>query len=80
MDNFIEFLEATKVLTPIKRHLVVLGGYKSHIPLDVIVKAKQHRVDLITLLVILAMNYSHLMRHAIDSLNNHLKHIEMFGV
>ena len=49
MDKFIKLLKARKVLSPTRRHLVVLDGHKTHVTLDVIVKAKQHGVDLLTL-------------------------------
>ena len=37
------------MLNSTRRHLVVLDGHKSHVNLDVIMKAKQHGVDLLTL-------------------------------
>ena len=49
MDQFIEILEDRKLFSLISRHLIVLDGYKSHVTLDVIAKAKQHEVDFITL-------------------------------
>ena len=49
MDKFIQVLEGRKILNPTKRHLVVLDGHKSHVTLDVIVKARQYGVDLLIL-------------------------------
>ena len=49
MDHFIEQLEELGNLSPSNRHLIVLDGHKSHLTLDVIQKAKEHGVDMISL-------------------------------
>ena len=49
MAKFLEILKEKKIMCFTRRHLVVLDGYNSHITLNVIIKAKTHSVDLITL-------------------------------
>ena len=45
MKQFIKILQERRGLSPIKRHMVVLDGHKSHATLDVIVNAKMHGID-----------------------------------
>ena len=47
MSKFIDILERRRILSPTRRHLVVLDGHKSHV--KVIVSAKNHGIDLTTL-------------------------------
>ena len=49
MENFIAILERKNNLNLTKTHLVILDGHKSHVILEVIAKAKEHGVDVITL-------------------------------
>ena len=49
MDKFVKLLKKKKVLSPLRKHLVVLDGYNSHITLEVIIKAKECGIDLLTL-------------------------------
>ena len=49
MSKFIEILERRRILSPTRRHLVVLDAHKNHVPLKVIVSEKNHGIDLITL-------------------------------
>ena len=49
MSKFIDILETRKIISPTRRHLVVLDGHKSHVTLKVIVSAKNHEIDLISL-------------------------------
>ena len=49
MGKFIDILERRQILSSTRRHLIVLDGYKSRVTLEVIVKEKEHGVDLITL-------------------------------
>ena len=48
MDHFIEQLQ-TSDLGPTNRHLILLNGHKSHVTLEVIQKAKENGIDMITL-------------------------------
>ena len=44
MEKFIAFLESRpRVFSPTRRHFVILDGYKFHVILDVIIKAKHHK-------------------------------------
>ena len=49
MDHFIEQLEELGDLSPTNKHLILLDGYKSHVTLGVIQKAKKHGIDLVSL-------------------------------
>ena len=49
IQKFIVILELRRDFSPIRRHIVILDAYKSHITLKIILKAKTHGVDLITL-------------------------------
>ena len=49
MDHFIEHLKDLQLLSPSNRHLIILDGYKSHLTLEVIQKAREHGVDMINL-------------------------------
>ena len=49
MDKFVKILKKKKVLSPLRKHLVVPDGYNSHITLEVIIKAKEYGIDLLTL-------------------------------
>ena len=44
MDHFIHKMESQE-----RRHLLVLGGYKSHMNLEILMKAKHHGIDMISL-------------------------------
>ena len=48
MDRFIHKMEGHG-LFQIARHLVVLDGHKSHINLDIRIKAKFHNIDIISI-------------------------------
>ena len=49
MDHFIEHLHDLQLLSPSNRHLIILDGHKSHLTLEVIQKAKEHGVDMLSL-------------------------------
>ena len=50
MDGpFIEQLEDMESLSPTNKHLIILDGHKSHVTLEVILKAKAHGIDVISL-------------------------------
>ena len=49
-DKFIEILEGRKLLNLTTKHMILLNGHKSHVTLQVIIKAKQYSIDLISLL------------------------------
>ena len=49
MDHFIEQLHDIQLLSPSNRHLIILDGHKSHLTLEVIQKAKEHVVDMLSL-------------------------------
>ena len=49
MDHFIRKLESQEILSQKKRHLLILDGHKSHINLDILLKAKEHGIDMISL-------------------------------
>ena len=48
MDNFIYKMESKKRLSHEKKHLFILNGHKSHINLEVFLKAKNHGIDMIS--------------------------------
>ena len=49
MDNFIHKMESQERLSQERRHLIILNGHKSHIDLEVLIKAKDHGIDMISL-------------------------------
>ena len=49
MTFFIRHHEKKENLGPIKKMLLILNGYKSHVTLEVLLKAKNHRVDMVSL-------------------------------
>ena len=49
MDHFIKHLEDLQLLSPSNRHLIILDGHKSHLTLEVIQKAIEHGIDIISL-------------------------------
>ena len=46
MDHFIHKMESQKRLSQERRHLLILDGHKSHINLEVLIKAKDHGIDM----------------------------------
>ena len=49
MSLFLNYHERMKFFSPTKRFLLVLDGHKSHISLQVLLKAKEHGVDMVSL-------------------------------
>ena len=49
MDHFIHKFEKEESLSQERRHLVILDGHKSHINLKVLMIAKDHGIDMISL-------------------------------
>ena len=49
MDHFIHKLENKERLSQERRHLLILDEYKSHIRLDILIKAKSHSIDMISI-------------------------------
>ena len=49
MDHFIYKMEKEDTLSHEKIHLLILDGHKSHIDLEVLMKGKNHGVDMISL-------------------------------
>ena len=49
MDHFIHKMESQERLSQERRHLIILDGHKSHINLEVLIKAKDHGIDMISL-------------------------------
>ena len=49
MDHFIHKMESEGRLSQEQRHLLILDGHKSHISMDVLLKAKEHHIDMISL-------------------------------
>ena len=49
VDYFIYKLESQEILSQEKRHLLILDGHKSHINLEILLKAKEHGIDMISL-------------------------------
>jgi hypothetical protein len=49
MDHFIEAMKKKGGMSPIQRHLMILDGHNSHVILDVIVKANEAGLDMVTL-------------------------------
>ena len=49
MDHFIHKLEREEGLFQSRRHLLVLDGHKSHMNLDILIKAKDHGIDMLCL-------------------------------
>ena len=49
MSFFITHHERKGSLGPIKKMLLILDGYKNHITLEVLMKAKEHGVDMVSL-------------------------------
>jgi hypothetical protein len=47
--HFVEALESRGRISPTNRHLLILDGHNSHVTLDVVYKAKQNGLDLLTL-------------------------------
>ena len=46
MDHFIHKMENEKRLSQEKKHLLILDGHKSHISIDVLMKARDHYIDM----------------------------------
>ena len=59
MDYFIENLKEMVDLSPTNRQLIILDGHKSHVTLDIIHKANEHEVDMISL----SSHTSHAFQH-----------------
>ena len=49
MDHFTFLKEKKGVLSPSMRHLIILDGYKSHVSLEVLEKARRKGVDMLSL-------------------------------
>ena len=49
MDDFIHKMKADEGLSQSRRHLVILDGHKSHITFEVLLKAKEHSIDMISI-------------------------------
>ena len=49
MDHFIHKMENEGRFFQEQRHLLILDGHKSHISMDVLLKAKEHHIDMISL-------------------------------
>jgi hypothetical protein len=49
LDHFFRNLELRGGISQIKRHLLILDGHGSHVTLDVILKAREHGLDMLTL-------------------------------
>ena len=49
MDHFIHEVESQEKLSKERRLLLILDGHKSHINLEVLIKAKDHGIDMIPL-------------------------------
>jgi hypothetical protein len=47
--HFMKALESRGGISPTNRHLLILDGHNSHVTLDVVYKAKQNGLDLLTL-------------------------------
>jgi hypothetical protein len=47
--HFVKALETRRGISPTNRHLLILDGHNSHVTLDVVYKAKQNGLDLLTL-------------------------------
>ena len=49
IDHFIYKMESEERFFQERRYLLILDGHKSHISLDVLMKAKKHEIDMISL-------------------------------
>ena len=49
MDHFIHKMQNEENLSQERRHLIILDGHKSHISLEVLMKARDHGIDMISL-------------------------------
>ena len=49
MSFFLNYHERKKSLSPTRRFLLVLDGHKSHVSLEVLLKAKEHGIDMVSL-------------------------------
>ena len=49
MDHFIHKMEKEERLSENRRNLLILDGYKSHINMEVLMKAREHCIDMISL-------------------------------
>ena len=49
MDYFIHKMQSEENLFQERRHLIILDGHKSHISLEVLMKARDHGIDMISL-------------------------------
>ena len=49
MNHFIHKMESQERLSQERRHLIILHGHKFHINLEVLIKAKDHGIDMISL-------------------------------
>jgi hypothetical protein len=47
--HLVKALESRRGISPTNRHLLILDGYNSHVTLDVVYKAKENGLDLLTL-------------------------------
>ena len=62
MDYFINRMKEKGGVPPIERHLVILDGYKSHVSLEMLQKAKANGIDMVSL--------SSCTSHELQSLDN----------
>ena len=62
MDHFIYKMERKEGLFQSRRHLLIFDGNKSYINLDVLIKAKKHRIDMISISAHTNHGCSHLIR------------------
>ena len=51
MDHFFHKMERMEGQSQSRRHLLIFYGHKSHISLDILAKAKEHKVDMISICV-----------------------------
>ena len=49
MDHFIHKMQNEENLSQERRHLIILDGHKSYISLEVLMKARDHGIDMISL-------------------------------
>jgi hypothetical protein len=49
MDHFLQVMIINRGLSPAQRHLMVLNGHTNHVTLNIIIKAYEAWLDMVTL-------------------------------
>ena len=79
MDYFLRYHEGRGDLFESNRMLLILDGHKNHVTLEVLLKAKTHGLDMVSLPSYTSHGLQSLDLSVSSHSSNILEHIEMFG-